>query len=326
MTNILRGYLQAMRFHAVGISLSYVMIGAFVAAPETGLGTYIALLLVAIPLSAAGLMANDILDLKIDRTNPDLADKPLVSGLVSQHGATMMVAFLLISSLFLSLLLFGWNSFPWLLLSVVVGGVYNLWNKKALTLNFIGNGYALVFCIYGGVVVSGEVTPLLLLFAFCCYMRLTIGTVLEGSIKDYEFDKLTGCRTAGTILGMKMKRNGNLELSPKFKVFMYAFDSIYWLLAAYILFLGSFSPLQVVMVASIAFAMIWLLSSMPGMYGDRKVLRRALFSYEVMGQLTLGVLLSLFSPLFLAFLAFAIPSGWLGVFIPVAYGKRMPII
>ncbi len=323
---VFSGYLQAMRFHAVGISLSYVMIGCFIGNPLTSLDTYLSVLLVAIPLSAAGLMANDVLDLEVDRTNPDLSQKPLVSGIVPKRNASILVVVLLLSSIILSLLLMNIESFPWLVASILVGAVYNLWNKNHLALNFLGNGYAFTFCIYGGVVVGGTITPLLLLFAFGCYMRLTIGTVLEGSIKDYEFDKLSGCRTAGTMLGMKVLRNGKLALSPAFKVFMYAFDSIYWVMAVYIVYLGGFSFIHLVIIGLIAILMVGMLSRMPSMYADRLVLRKALFSYEVLGQLSLGVLLSLFSPLFLAFLAFAIPSGWLGMFIPIVYGRRMPTI
>ncbi len=165
---------------------------------------------------AWGFSLNEIIDLEVDRGNPDLEEKPLVSGRVSvAEGHIISNSFLLIS--LLSFAVAGFISsdpfyLPLILIisATVLGGIYDLRGKR-FPLSDVFMGSWMFFLVLAGAFSSGNIegmpfTPLSV--AIMGGIQILFNNSVEGGLKDVRNDRASGTKTLAVTLGATY--NGNV--------------------------------------------------------------------------------------------------------------------
>ncbi len=162
-----------------------------------------------------GFSLNEIIDLDVDRGNPDLDDKPLVSGRISKReGYIISFAFLILSFLSFAVagILFS-NPFfiPLIFIgsATVCGTIYDLWGKRFPLSDIFMAGW-MFFLVLAGVFSSGKVEGLpfpAIAIATLGGLQILFNNSVEGGLKDVRNDRTSGTRTLAVTLGARYEQN-----------------------------------------------------------------------------------------------------------------------
>ncbi|MBN1539154.1 MAG: UbiA prenyltransferase family protein, partial [Candidatus Thermoplasmatota archaeon] len=166
---------------------------------------------------------NEVIDLEIDRRNPELSHKPLVSGKVSKKVAWTFS----LGALVLSLIFFSFGAFigegtvlhalAFLFLGTLTGSIYDLYGKR-FPLSDIFVAFWMFFLVMAGAgAVSGWGPYPLGVWALAALAPLHIlfNNSVEGGLKDVENDRESGARTLAVFFGVRL-RNGYLKVPRSF--------------------------------------------------------------------------------------------------------------
>jgi 4-hydroxybenzoate polyprenyltransferase len=170
-------------------------------------------LLGAVMHHAWGFSLNEIIDLKVDSGNPDLSEKPLVSGRISKGEAH----FISISFLILSIVSFSMAGFilsssflplVFILIATGAGAIYDIWGKR-FPLSDIFMASWMFFLVLAG---SSAATTEFLVFpaigaASLGGLQILFNNSVEGGLKDVKNDRSSGTRTLAVVLGASFDDN-----------------------------------------------------------------------------------------------------------------------
>jgi 4-hydroxybenzoate polyprenyltransferase len=156
---------------------------------------------------AWGFSFNEIIDLEVDRRNPDLSHKPLVSGRITKQAAGLLSLLALVLSFIFFLigpLLEGENSMiPLVLLlgATVTGSIYNIYGKKfPLSDVFIALWYALLITAAASSVEGWGPYPVGIWAAVVLgFLHILFNNSVEGGLKDVKNDRRSGARTLAVV-------------------------------------------------------------------------------------------------------------------------------
>jgi len=173
----------------------FISIGFSIPLYETLLASISVFLIVA-----SAMVLNDYVDLPADRINAP--ERPLPSGRMTQREAIILFSLLsffgVLTSYFINLKTFLMASFYWFL-----AVAYDTKLKsKGLLGNFVVSLSVAAPFVYGGLVVSSEITPLLFIFSTLAFLANTGREITKG-IVDIEGDKMKGYRTLAVVKGPK---------------------------------------------------------------------------------------------------------------------------
>jgi 4-hydroxybenzoate polyprenyltransferase len=226
-----------MRFNLLDILRLYRLHTGLVTAAVPGLVAYIAgggpLLILGVVLGslshhAWGFSLNEIADLEVDRGNPDLAHKPLVSGRMTKKQAGIFSFSALAASFlffFFSTLLEGCCPIVpilFLLGATIAGGIYDLFGKKfPLSDIFVAAWYGLLILAAAAAVDGFGPYPLAVWAAASLgFLHILFNNSVEGGLKDVDNDLGSGARSLAVVSGCTIK-NERLKISGPFLIWSY---------------------------------------------------------------------------------------------------------
>jgi len=185
--------------HAVPILVVMAATASFVMLAADGFPTpreFADLLLAMLGAQVAIGAVNELVDADLDaRAKPT---KPIPAGLVSKHGArVLMTASLLVMVWFSAR--FGWVSLGLCSLGTAVGIAYSLWFKRTI-LAWLPYLVALpLLPIWVFAAISGFEVRLLMLYPLGAFA--VVGVYLSQSLPDIEADRRSGIRNLTSVLG-----------------------------------------------------------------------------------------------------------------------------
>jgi 4-hydroxybenzoate polyprenyltransferase len=213
-----KGYIRLIRLHSIIASGLAPILGACATFAVMKDGWMVSqeelillgnLFLVGIMVHIFGQTLNEYADLKIDKENPELAGKPLVSGVISKGEAiaVMVVSFVLI--FVVAIPLYTMISFIVLVLVGVCGIAYDLLSKKFVHSPILIAGWAFFLGLFGGVAAGeyGNLTDVPMLVYIICLLgalQMWTNTAILGHIKDLKNDAECGLRTFAIELGVRV--------------------------------------------------------------------------------------------------------------------------
>jgi 4-hydroxybenzoate polyprenyltransferase len=213
------------RLTAAGLALSGVAIGYASAGAPLRVWRLTGLLLIALAFHTVAFALNDIFDLEIDRTNPERAASPLVSGVVSVRTAAMLVGLCAGACFAMDVAFFGFSAAATGLLAVAYIGlvVYDACTKRfgpPILLEIVqGLGWGSLV-LYGaeraeavageaGGHASGVSVRALPGFAFVLLFVMLVNGV-HGGLRDLRNDLLHKARTTAIQFGARPREPGVL--------------------------------------------------------------------------------------------------------------------
>ncbi|MHA1596174.1 MAG: geranylgeranylglycerol-phosphate geranylgeranyltransferase [Candidatus Asgardarchaeia archaeon] len=174
----------------------FISIGFDIPLYETLLASISVFLIVA-----SAMVLNDYVDLPADRINAP--ERPLPSGKMTQREAIILFSILsffgVFTSYFINLKTFLMASFYWFL-----AVAYDTKLKsRGLVGNFVVSLSVAAPFVYGGLVVSSEISPLLFIFSTLAFLANTGREITKG-IVDIEGDRMKGYRTLAVVKGPRL--------------------------------------------------------------------------------------------------------------------------
>jgi 4-hydroxybenzoate polyprenyltransferase len=280
------------------------------------------LFLVGSLLHVFGFVLNEWADVEIDRVSPDLQDKPLVSGSVSEREALFTaLAAAALSFVPLTLVTTDVETHLVFLASVLMAGAYDLFGKRA-PLDVLLAG-CLTLLLLTGAMSLGHFDPsiehhvtLFLCIGGLQFLQNLFQNAIEGGIKDADHDSAAGARTFAAVLGVKVE-NGMVETGYAFTNSAVIIKGIQIALLFYTALIvvefreAEWYYLLTALLSVAAAVMVITLSMMlPPVEFDRSRLRRIFSIHELA---TYGAIILVITPLVggtVALLLFVFPMLW----------------
>ncbi|GAB4211349.1 MAG: hypothetical protein OHK0022_45770 [Roseiflexaceae bacterium] len=195
------------RVSALGATAILPLLGAASVTPQPPLGLLAGLLLAALLFHCYAYVLNDVIDLPLDRREPQRATFPLVRGLV-RPGQALVFALAQIPLLFGLTAWLGGGALAYgaLAAALLLMAAYNLWGKSTPFPPLIdlaqGLGWAALI-VYGAALAPGAPTRLTgLLVAFEVLFIMLINGV-HGPLRDLANDLRCGARTTAILFGAR---------------------------------------------------------------------------------------------------------------------------
>ena len=194
------------RFSALGATAILPLLGAASVAPRIEPALLLGLLAAALLFHCFAYVLNDVIDLPIDRLEPQRATFPLVRGMVSPAQA---LAFAL-AQVPLAFALTAWlgggpAAFGALALAFALMTVYNLWGKRAPfpPLTDLAQGLGWAALVVYGAALAGPPTPLTAALAAFEVVFILLINGVHGPLRDLANDLRCGARTTAILLGAR---------------------------------------------------------------------------------------------------------------------------
>ncbi len=266
-----------MRFAVLDVLRLFRIHTAMVTASVPGIAAYLAgggpFLIAGVVMGSImhhcwGFSLNEIMDLEVDRRDPDLSHKPLVSGRISKSYAHLLS----LLALFASFCLFGIGAFldggdlaPVMLflgLATITGGIYDLYGKKfPLSDIFVAMWLGLLVLAAGSAVSgSGPYEISIWAIALLGALHILFNNSVEGGLKDVENDRVSGARTFAVVTGSRRSQKG-LEIPRVFRYWGVILRAAFILVAAVFSFIISqandWGPWIVILVSIWGIFLFW---------------------------------------------------------------------
>jgi 4-hydroxybenzoate polyprenyltransferase len=229
------------RLSESGLALTFVVIGAATGADNIdarGVGrdqlggvdvlTLAVLVAVALAYHGVAFALNDIIDLPIDRTNPDRAHATLVSGRASVPAAWVVACAFAVTSFSLDLIRFHYETAP---LAFLVVGYLGLIGYDVLTKRsrwpmlhdlLLALGCAALLCYAAER--TGGLTGRTLLAATYVALFVVLVNGVHGGLRDLHNDARHGGLTTAAALGARIDEDGGLVLPQRLVAYAWTLD------------------------------------------------------------------------------------------------------
>ena len=210
---------RCVRLFPLGVTVLYPLVGLATTAGETNAGDWFRLLAIGVLFHVYAYVANDVIDLPIDRTDPRRGRDPMVTGQISaQWGLWIALAALPL----MALLAIGQPFRIAVALAAAAGllGVYDI-AGKTIPIPFLadfvqGAGWAAL--IFVGAGVGGRPNSATWWAAGFVVVLVSMVNGVHGAVRDVENDRRAGAKTTAVVLGVRI-REGSLELPPTILVY-----------------------------------------------------------------------------------------------------------
>jgi len=205
---------RLVRFSAIGFSVLLPLLGVASTGLPLSAETVLGMVAVAAAFHVFAYVTNDLVDLRIDRSEPLRRRDPLVRGDVRPQHALAIALVQLPICLGLTAAMAGdWRAYS--ALAAAVGGMtaYNLWGKRTAFPPLTDAIQALAWCclaLYGVCLAAGAISPLTwtLLAAVFVYVMMING--VHGALRDLDNDRRCDARTTAILLGARLGGDGGV--------------------------------------------------------------------------------------------------------------------
>lgn len=224
ITSKIKAYLRLIRIHSLPVTALTPLLGACATFTifkgdifhQEHLFILFSLFIVGIIIHIFGEILNDYMDVDIDRSNPELSNKPLVSGEISKKGAliSIFISFIVLIFVFifskfhpLSILIF--------VIAAVTGIIYQLISKKWLHSAILLAAWAFFIILFGGVYAGKyqnlfNVPVLVYIISIMGFFHLWMNTAILGHLKDVKNDAEYGIKTFPVRFGVRVIDDGKI--------------------------------------------------------------------------------------------------------------------
>jgi 4-hydroxybenzoate polyprenyltransferase len=212
------------RLHQLFFTAVWAVLGAASVGRDVAVREFIALLGVVVAFHVYTYVLNDVIDLPIDRTQPQRSGDPLVSGAIQPRQALLIALVQPFFAVLLTIVLGGsWRALATLLGGFALMGAYNLWGKRCafppLTDAIQGCAWGSL-AIYAPLALGAEPGGLAWTVAVYVATFTLLFNGVHGSLRDLANDFATGARTTAIILGARpVPDTGNPHVPRALAVF-----------------------------------------------------------------------------------------------------------
>jgi 4-hydroxybenzoate polyprenyltransferase len=217
MPGRLESLARFVRLFPMGIGVLYPIVGLATAGGEPSAGEWWILVAVGVLFHVCAHVANDVIDLPIDHTDPRRARDPMVLGRVSlPWGLWIAVSTLPL----MALLLLGRPVAVTAALAVALLGLYDIVGKT-IPVPFLadlvqGAGWAALVLMGAGV--GGRPGAATWWAAGFVVVFIAMINGVHGAVRDVENDRRAGAKTTAVLLGARI-RDGGMVLPPSILVY-----------------------------------------------------------------------------------------------------------
>jgi len=327
--NITREYLSLFRIQTAAATALTPLIGGLVMG-QRGILHLFVLFIIGLFYHIFGFVLNEYMDVKIDQRSVDLKGKPLVSGSISKNHALFIV---IISILFgyAFILFFYWSiyTFSFFSLAILLGGIYDIYGKKIVGMDFLLAGGFFFICLMGASTVSTDFNLLVYLICIIYFFQILFNNAVEGGLKDVVYDDIGGAKTIAQFMGVKVKSD-SLNITKSFVVFAYFLRFIFVCLLVILGFqpqLDIWSYKHVFQMVFILFLLIVSLvvffKFMKNMKFDRSKLKKLFSVHEITSFFVVIIFLTPLLDLFFIVFLLLFPALWYLLSNLALYGKML---
>jgi len=219
-----------------------------------------------------GFVLNDLSDIELDKTSPDLSERPLVKGTVSKRSAIVIVLVSLVLGFGVAYGFFHNGSAIFLLLILtIMGSIYDLFGKKFVGSDLLVAGATALLCLFGAVVVSEipmgfqKIHYLTWIIVMTAFNQMLYMNIVDGGIKDADHDFKANIKTIAVAWGVRTGKK--LMIPTGFKIFAVSLRSCSVLLIfiPFVVRDSRFSPWQIVILGLMIIPMFHFMIKMLNM-------------------------------------------------------------
>jgi 4-hydroxybenzoate polyprenyltransferase len=332
LASTLKQWLKLSRLQAGAATAITSVFGAILLMPKDGVDIphLMVLFLIGLLFHFYGFDLNEYSDIEIDRFSKELWDKPLIRGTIKKNhalfasmmalGLTIAIAIIYFKNLYATLAL---------LVSILLGGIYDLYGKKFFGADFVLGLSIFFFCIFGALTISTNLTFIVFVVAFLFFIQLAFQTGVTGGMKDIPHDHVAGAKTSPVYLGCRVVGK-RLIVTREYRLYVIIIKIIHTGAILLPLLYGTFEVfnpfLLQLMILLILITLMWIttIKALNFRVFHRQKLMRILGMHEIVTYPMVPILImgivSIESALFLLFF----PILWLACFLFIIYGKFMP--
>ncbi|MGA1820265.1 MAG: UbiA family prenyltransferase [Thermoplasmatota archaeon] len=318
---------------------------ALVTAAVPGIASYIAggppIIVASVVIGSVlhhawGFSLNEIIDYRVDRTNPDLAHKPLVSGRLSKNTAWLLSfgALALSIAFFTGGALLGGGvplvALILLLAATLAGWVYDLYGKRFPLSDVFVAAWMFFLVLAGAGSVSGWGPYPVAVWACASLgaLHILFNNSVEGGLKDVENDRKAGARTLAVVTRVRI-RKGTLRVPTSFMVWGFLLRALFVIGASvFVLFITEGTGVGIWILVAVPLIGLFLAAHSMTFLGrstaaDRGRLIRTFALHEIASfGLSMLVILPA-AGVVPAGIAFTAPLAWVVVFNRLIFGTRL---
>ncbi len=217
-----------LRFEYLPFAMSLPLLGAASVSARLTLQQMLGLLGAALALHIFISIENDVVDLPLDRTQPERAEYPLVKGAIRPWQALAIALLQIPVAVALTVLLGGsvW-AYASIGLSALMMTVYNVRGKRApfppVTDVVQGIGFAAI-SLYGAAVIGNPTRLTVIVFASVVTWMVLVN--LLGGLRDLSNDLNRGMRTTPILFGARPHGDGGQTHPRSMRVYAYCVQAI----------------------------------------------------------------------------------------------------
>ena len=266
----LREYLKLSRSFNAGLTAIAPVMGA-IAMKEGDLLPLALLFLAGFFGHVYGFVLNDIIDLRIDKSEAEISDRPLVSGTVSVREAWTFAVLSMAASFGIAAVL-AWHWYAWfpilfLGLSALSITIYDLISKRYPAMDVFVGGGVLLLIVYGAASVGWPLSRLAWLVVGLGTLQVLFMQFIAGGLKDAENDYRSQANTLAVAMGVRVER-GTLKVPLSFQGLAYglqAADLALLFTPLLYIFGGRDSLVQIALLVPLSIAMVATSTKLLGM-------------------------------------------------------------
>ena len=322
-------YLRLLRLQTGAATASAPLIGGLVLGQRDILHLVV-LFLIGICYHIFGFVLNEYTDVEVDKQAIDLKEKPLVSGSITRKEALSIVILSILCGYALILFFYGSvYTMSFFSIALLFGGLYDLYGKKIIGLDFVLAGGFFFICLTGASTVSLDFNVLVYLVCLLYFFQIVFNNAVEGGLKDVDHDALGGAKTLATYMGINVYQKV-VQMTKPFVAFAF---SLRFIFLGLLVFLGLqpqlifWSDKHVFQVAIVVFLMgiffVTLFTFLRSMRFNRSRLKKLFSMHEMASYFMVLIILSPIFGLWITVFLLLLPTVWYLVFNVVLYGKLL---
>jgi len=226
MRNIIFDYARLLRLPGLG-GLSIAPVFGAISVGVYDIKTLLLVFLIGAFSAIYGFVLNDYVDVEVDKLSKDLTNRPLVKGTISKNIALLICAICVIGAFTIIFVFFYKNQLSFylgvliILLTAVLGSIYDLFGKKFVGSDFLVALSEALLVLLGAFIVleNGTVNIITWIIFILTFNQLLYMNAVVGGLKDVDHDYLKGVKNIALTSGVKVKKDKTLFVPLSFKVF-----------------------------------------------------------------------------------------------------------
>ena len=237
MEEKMKQYLTLIRPYGM-LFLGFTPVFSAIANGEFSLSHLIILLVIGLLTHIFAFVQNDYYDIEIDRKSKYVANRPYVTGRISQRTVIVIILSSVILSLILAIVFFfTFYSFIVLLLAFLCMTLYNKYSKNIFGMEYLLSLGVFCFGIFGALTVSDTISTFALLISAVGFIHWLFSVGIMANLKDVEFDTKLGIRTTPAVFGVQVSAE-KLLIPLTFNLYAFVIKLVHILIISIPFFLG----------------------------------------------------------------------------------------